>query len=186
MTRARIRPMTRRLVCRSRRSRVERLPRLLQIRRLTYRASARPAWALVTDRGERLVDFMGDRGGELAHRRDAVGVRQLHLRFAVAPLALASFSSARLRSVRSRTNATPSFPLFVETRRADQHGHAAAVFPKILLLERLERSDRFSSARSRASRSRHSGGVRSVQRRRPGRDPRGRIPPCGEMRRWPR
>jgi hypothetical protein len=36
---------------------------------------------------------MGDRGGDLPHRRDAVGVRQLHLHLAIATLALAGFGA---------------------------------------------------------------------------------------------
>ena len=78
-----------------------------------------------------------------------------------------SASSARLRSVKSSTNATPSFPLSSKRRRADQHGNTAAVFPEVLLLERLRFPVIFSSAPHRSSRSRHSGGVSSVQRTRP-------------------
>src|ERR1700737_4011137 len=37
---------------------------------------------------------MGDRGRQLAHRRDAVRVRQRHLRLAILPLAFASFCLA--------------------------------------------------------------------------------------------
>ncbi len=60
---------------------VERLPTLLQIGRL----GAKPAQSGVCvgdRRGERLVDFMGNRGCQLPHRRDAIDVRELHLRLA--------------------------------------------------------------------------------------------------------
>jgi len=40
------------------------------------------AWALMTVSSDRLVHFVGDRGGELAHRGDAVRVRQLCLHLA--------------------------------------------------------------------------------------------------------
>jgi hypothetical protein len=43
------------------------------------------------DGGERLVHFMGDRGHQLAHRRDAVGVREFQLRLTVSLLVFASF-----------------------------------------------------------------------------------------------
>ena len=68
----------------------ERLPRLLQMRWLTIQPAQRRL-GVGDRRGDRLVHFMGDRGGELPHRRDAVGMRQLHLHLAVAPLALARF-----------------------------------------------------------------------------------------------
>ena len=59
----------------------ERLPRLLQIWRSTIQPAQRRL--CVGDRcGEGLVDFMGDRGRELAHGGDAVRVRQLHLHLA--------------------------------------------------------------------------------------------------------
>ena len=87
----------------------ERLPDLLDIRLL----QAEPAQAglgIGDRRGDRLADLMGDRGGELPHRRDAVRVRQLHLDLVVSPLAFAGFASARFRSVRSSTKATSWSP----------------------------------------------------------------------------
>src|SRR5216683_5531115 len=60
----------------------------------------------------------------------------------------------------------PFVPSFEECA-AQQHRHAAAVFPEVLLLESLKDPVAFNSATARSSRSRHSAGVRSVQRTRP-------------------
>ena len=106
------------------------------------------AWALVTTACNRLVDFMGNRSGQLPHRGDAIGMREVHQGFAVSLLAFAQrLASARLRSVKSSTKATPSLPPSLQGRRADEDRHAAAVFPEILLLDRLGPS-RSSSARA--------------------------------------
>ena len=48
-------------------------------------------------------------------------------------------SSARFCSLRSSTNATPSFEL-LKQRAANQHGHAAAIFPEKLLLVWLKKT----------------------------------------------
>ena len=42
-------------------------------------------------RGERLIDFVGDRGNQLPHSRDAVRVGQFGLHLAIATLALTDF-----------------------------------------------------------------------------------------------
>ena len=67
-------------------------------------------WALViapTSNG--LVHLMGNQGRQLPHRRHAICVRELHLRLTVSSLALPQRSpSARFRSVKSSTKATPS------------------------------------------------------------------------------
>ena len=93
------------------------------------------ASALARSAGQRLVHFVGDRGGQLSHRRHTRDVSELRLRFAVSPLALSSSPSASLRSVKSSTKATPSISAFVERRRADQHRHTAAVLAEVLLLK---------------------------------------------------
>src|SRR5258705_12968704 len=62
----------------------ERLAHLAEIR--WFRAHPAQGGLRVCDcRWDRLVHFMGDRGRQLAHRRDAVGVRQRHLRLAILP-----------------------------------------------------------------------------------------------------
>ena len=75
---------------------IEGLPDLFQIRGV----AAKPAQSGIGAgdcRGYRLADLMGDRGRELPHRRDAIGVRELHLRFAVSrfPFLEIAYSSAR-------------------------------------------------------------------------------------------
>jgi hypothetical protein len=67
-----------------------RLSGLLQL----WRPRAEPAQTragIGDDRGDRLIDFMSNRGRELPHRCDAIRVCQLHLELAVAPLAFAHF-----------------------------------------------------------------------------------------------
>jgi len=88
-----------------------------------------------------LVDLVGDRGRQLPHRRDAIDVSQLRLRFAGIRLLPLSrrFSSARLRSVKSSTKATPwSWPS-PEGRPAEKNRHAAAVLAQVLFLENHSR-----------------------------------------------
>ena len=60
---------------------VERLPRLVHVRRLSAEPT-QPRLGVQDRSSDRLVHFMGDRGRKLPHRRDAVRVRQLHLRLA--------------------------------------------------------------------------------------------------------
>src|SRR5690242_16891866 len=58
---------------------IERLPDLLQI----WRLGAQPAqggMGIGDCRRDRLHDFMGNRGRQLSHRRDAIDVRELRLR----------------------------------------------------------------------------------------------------------
>jgi len=52
-------------------------------------------------------------------------------------------SSARLRSVRSSTKCDALVAFFAKRSQADQHGHAAPIFPKVLLLEWLDCPDHF-------------------------------------------
>ena len=89
-------------------------------------------------RGDRLIDLVGDGGGQLAHGRDAVGVRKLHLHLAEPPLALArlGFHSLALGQVEHEGDTLG--PALLEGRPADQHGHAAAVLAEVLLLEGLQ------------------------------------------------
>ena len=115
----------------------ERLPDLLEIRRL----GAQPAQSRIgvgDRRRDRLVDLMGNRGRELPHGRDAIRVRQLHLHLAVAPLALACFCFRPLALGQIEHEGDTLVPAFFEGRRAEQHGHTAAVLPEVLLLERLQ------------------------------------------------
>lgn len=110
---------------------------------------------------------MGDRCGKLSHYRDAVRVRQLRLRFAVAPLALArlGFRAFALVQVQYESNGLVSLP--VKCGRADQYRSAAAVFAEVLFFERLESASRFQLCMGVRGASFHSGGVRLVQRSRP-------------------
>ena len=59
---------------------VKRLTDLLEIRRLGVQQAQRRL-GIDDRRGDRLVDFMGNRSREVLHRRDAVGVRQFDLCF---------------------------------------------------------------------------------------------------------
>src|SRR6266481_6064044 len=68
----------------------ERLPDLFQIWRLSTEP-VQPGLCVGDNRRDRLSDFMGNRGHELPHRRDAARVRQLRLHFAVAALAVSCF-----------------------------------------------------------------------------------------------
>src|SRR5208282_3418070 len=94
-------------------------------------------------RGNRLVHFMGDRGRELPYRSDAVRVRQFHLHLAVAPLALARLCFSLLALGQIDDKSDTLVPAFLESRSTNQHGHTAAAFAKILLLERLQAPGHF-------------------------------------------
>src|ERR1700676_2031426 len=83
---------------------------------------------------------MGDRGHELSHGGDAACVRKLRLYFAIALLAVACFGFRPLALGQIEYESNTFLSAFFEARRADQHGHTAAVFPEILLLERLHGS----------------------------------------------
>ena len=84
---------------------------------------------------------MGDRGGQLSHRGDAIGMRKLHLCLAVAPLAFAGLGFRPLALRQIKHEADPMVLTFLEQCPADQHRHTAAIFPEILLLERLHCPD---------------------------------------------
>src|SRR5690349_12338951 len=83
---------------------------------------------------------MSNRGGKLAHSCDAVRVRQLHLCLAKLPLALAGFGLGPLALGQIEHETDTLVPTFFEVRGADEHGHAAAVPPEVLLLVRLRGS----------------------------------------------
>ena len=119
LMRARIRPMTS----------LARLPSLT-IRSSACRTSSRsrrlgakPAQSGVgvgDRRGDRLVDLMGDRGRQLPHGRDAIGVRELHLRLAVSPLALAQVLLRLLALGQIEHEGDALVSAFAEGRRAEQ------------------------------------------------------------------
>ena len=97
----------------------------------------------------RLVDFVGNGGRELAHRRDAVRVRQLCL------------GALSLAQVDDEGDAL--VPEFAEGRPTHKHRHAAAVFPKKILLVGFQVPVEANSAKSRSSAPAHSGGVKPVK-----------------------
>ena len=74
---------------------------------------------------------MGDRGRELADGGDTVHVRQLHLRLAIAPLALARFGFRPLALGQIQHEGDTVVAAFLEHRHADQHRHAAAVLADV-------------------------------------------------------
>src|SRR5271166_370948 len=114
----------------------KRLADLVQIRRLGAQP-AQPRLGVGERSGDRLVDFMGDRGRELPHCCDTVGVRELRLRLAVALLALARLGLRPFALSQVDYESYTLMPGF-EQRYADQHGHTATVLPEILLLHRLQ------------------------------------------------
>src|ERR1700682_3170091 len=78
---------------------------------------------------------MGDRGGQLAHRRDAVGVRELQLRLAVSLLAFASFCLNPLALGQIKYEGDTLVTALFKCCPTNQHGHTATVFPSVFLLE---------------------------------------------------
>jgi len=72
---------------------------------------------------------MGNRRGELPHRRDAIlSVRERHLRFAVSPLALARRFSRLLAHGQIEHEGDALVPTFLEARCADEYGDTAPSF----------------------------------------------------------
>src|SRR5262249_47408625 len=109
---------------------LDRSPCRLQV----WRFSSKPPQARISTAhqpSERLVDLVGNRGGQLAQSRDAGDAREL---------------GARLLQLRPRPPALGQIehegdtlaPALFEGCRADQYGNAAAVFPEIFLLERTQ------------------------------------------------
>ena len=104
-----------------------------------WRLSAKPAQRSlgVGDcRGDRLIYFVSDGRRQLAHRCDAVRVRQLHLRLAVPPLAIARFYFCLLALSQIEHECDGLASAFFDGRRAKQNGHPAAVLSEVLLLNR--------------------------------------------------
>src|SRR5215472_2901210 len=64
-------------------------------------------------------------------------MRELHLRFAVTPLALTCFGFCPLAFTQVEHKSDPLIPIRLKTCRTDQHRHPAAVFPEIIPLKRL-------------------------------------------------
>ena len=91
-------------------------------------------------RGDWLVDLMGNRGRQLPHRRDAIGVRERHLRIAVPPLARAQVFLRLLALGQIEHEGDALVPAVAEGRRADKNRHTRAVFAKVLLLVRFAAS----------------------------------------------
>ena len=85
---------------------------------------------------------MSNRGRQLPHRRDAIGVRERHLRFPVAPLALAQVFLRLLALGQIEHEGDALVSVCAKSRRAEKDGHAGAVFPKVLLLESFTASRR--------------------------------------------
>ena len=90
-------------------------------------------------RGDGLVHFMCDRGGELPHCRNAVRVRQRHLNLAVSLLTQPRFGFRTLLLCQIEHESDDAIAF--ERRRSDEHRNAAAVFPEVLFLERLNRPE---------------------------------------------
>jgi len=86
-------------------------------------------------------------------------VCQLHLRLVVPPLALAGFLLRTLALGQIDHERHALVAALAEGHRAHQDGNAAAVLAEVLLLERLDGSRRFISAKARSSPARHSPGV---------------------------
>ena len=120
---------------------IEGLPDLLELRGL--RGEPAQSGVAVGDHcGNRLVDLMGNRGRQLPHRRDAIGVRQRHLRFPVSPLALAQVFLRVLALGQIEHEGDALVSVCAKSRRAEKDRHASAVFLKVLLLESFTASRR--------------------------------------------
>src|SRR5207245_10635121 len=140
-------------------------PDLRDIWRLgTQQAQSRPG---VSDcRRDGLHDLVGNRGCELPHGRYAIDVGEFPLRLPQATLAR-SLSWARFCSVKSSTNATPSFPPPSKSAPPSSTGTRLPSFRKYSFSNGWKIPDAFNSATPCSSWPRHSAGVRSVQRTRP-------------------
>ncbi len=108
----------------------ESLARLLQVGRL--RGEPVHSGAGICDcRGDRLVDLMGDRGGQCSHGSHTRDVCEFRL--GVLKRFLRVFPIGQVEHERHALLAS-----IVERRHAEKDGHAAAVFAEELLLERLD------------------------------------------------
>ena len=81
---------------------------------------------------------MGNRGRELPHCRDAIGMCEFRLRLTQATLARSKpfFSALLLGQIEHESDTFVPAPF--EECAAEQYGYSAAVLPEVLLLERLE------------------------------------------------
>src|SRR5271165_1052837 len=145
----------------------ERLPDLLEI----WRLSAQPVqrrFGVGHCGGDGLVHFMGDRGGELSDRCDAVRMLELHLLLAVAPLALACFAFCPLALGQVEHESHILVATFLEGRSANQRGTRLPSLRKYSFSNGCTLpAFSISGTRHRTSGSRHSGGVSSFQSKRP-------------------
>src|SRR5262249_5129302 len=91
--------------------------------------------------GDRLADFVSDRGGQLAHGRDAVGVSKFHQGLAVAPLVFPSLGLNSLELAQIENEADALASVLFEHCAANQDRNATAVLAEILLLEWLDGPD---------------------------------------------
>ena len=82
---------------------------------------------------DRLVDLVGNRGRQLPHRRDAVGVCQFSLYLAVPPFALSRCSVGPLAIGQVDHKGNACVPAFLEVRSPHQDWNPIAVFLKVLL-----------------------------------------------------
>ena len=118
----------------------ERLPSLLEIGRLGVQPT-QCGIRVCDSRCDGLVDLVGDGSRQLPHYRDPVRMLQLQLGFPVPPFGFARFRF-RLLAVGQVDDEGDSRALFIERCSSNQHRHAAAVFPEVLLLVGLGDSDR--------------------------------------------
>ena len=109
-----------------------RLPGLLEV---VHREPTQTGTGVVDHRGQRLVDFVSNRGSHFSQGRHPRDMRKFRL-----CVAQGFFGELALGQVEHERDTL--VPASFEHRAADQHGHAAVVFPEVLLLERLEGSGR--------------------------------------------
>src|SRR6202051_2978667 len=81
---------------------------------------------------------MGDRGRQLAHRRNAVGVRELQLRLTVAPLVFASFCLYPLAHGQIKYVGDTLVTALFKCCPTYQDGHTPAVFSREFFFEWIE------------------------------------------------
>src|SRR6266849_8517859 len=86
---------------------------------------------------------MGDRGRQLAHRRDAVGVRELQLRRAVSLLVFASFCLHPFALAQIKHEGDTLVTALFKCCPTNQYGHAATVLSGEFLFERFESAATF-------------------------------------------
>src|SRR5258706_221236 len=94
-------------------------------------------------RCDRLVHFVGDRGRQLARRRDAIGVRELQLNLAISPFAFASLCLRALSVCQIDYECNALVAVLFKCCPTNQHGHTATVFSRVFFFEWLEPSATF-------------------------------------------